>query len=410
MPSLASLAAVALLGVLPAITALPSVAPRQSRLRNARALYFLTNNEDNAVIAAELGPDGLLTGRASSSLTGGLGGSGIDAATNQPAAPDSLFSQSALTVLDDLLLLVNPGSNTLTSFHIPRTGSPLTLTPLQTPLALPGSFPVTVAASRRHSLVCVGATGSLAGVTCARVDATTRMLSRFDTLRPFAAPLNQTDPPRGPGGTVSHVLFDDEEARLLVTVKGVPGTEGRNGFVAAYDVVDGVVAREPAWTTSPEGTGVLFGAAGIPGSGGEVVVTDAGFGAVVLGRDGGVKGGVRAEVEGQVATCWVAVSAVTGTAWVTDVGRNRLVEVDVRGEDGARVLGVIDLSQGSNNTGLVDLATTGDLVYMLSPGDNKAGSTPAVSVVNVRTREMVQHVEVAAVGADGSAMGMTLMF
>ncbi|KAK0749203.1 hypothetical protein B0T18DRAFT_427362 [Schizothecium vesticola] len=411
MPSLASLA-VALLGLLPAITALPSNAhlgPRQSRLRNARAIYFLTNNEDNAVIAAELGPDGLLTGRASSSLTGGLGGSGIDAATNLPAAPDSLFSQSAITVLGNLLLLVNPGSNTLTSFTISPT-SPLSLTPLQTPLALPGSFPVTVAASRRHGLVCVGTTGSLAGVTCTRVDPATRLLSRFDTLRAFASPLNQTDPPRGPANTVSQVLFDDAEDRLLVTVKGDPGVEGRNGFVAAYEVVGGVVAREPVWTTSPEGTKVLFGAAAVPGGAGEVVVTDASFGAVVIGRDGGVKGGVRAEVDGQVATCWAAVSRVSGTAWVTDVGRNRLVEVGVAGEDGAKVLGVIDLSGGSNNTGLVDLATTGDFVYMLSPGDDKAGSGPAVSVVSIKTRELVQHVEVAAVGADGSAMGMALAF
>lgn len=297
----------------------------------------------------------------------------------------------------------------MTSFSISPT-SPLSLTPLQTPLALPGSFPVTVAASRRHSLVCVGATGSLAGVTCARIDPSTRLLSRFDTLRPFAAPLNQTDPPRGPGNTVSQVLFDDVEERLLVTVKGDPGVPGRNGFVAAYEVKDGVVGREPLWTTSPEGTRVLFGAAAVPGSGGEVVVTDATFGAVVLGRDGGVKGGVRAEVEGQVATCWAAVSAVTGTGWVTDVGRNRLVEVGVKGDDGAKVLGVIDLSGGSNNTGLVDLATTGDFVYMLSPGDDKKDSGPAVSVVNIRTREMVQHVEVAAVGADGSAMGMALGF
>lgn len=209
---------------------------------------------------------------------------------------------------------------------------------------------------------------------------------------------------------MSQVLFDDVEERLLVTVKGDPGVPGRNGFVAAYEVKDGVVGREPLWTTSPEGTRVLFGAAAVPGSGGEVVVTDATFGAVVLGRDGGVKGGVRAEVEGQVATCWAAVSAVTGTGWVTDVGRNRLVEVGVKGDDGAKVLGVIDLSGGSNNTGLVDLATTGDFVYMLSPGDDKKDSGPAVSVVNIRTREMVQHVEVAAVGADGSAMGMALGF
>ena len=59
--------------------------------------------------------------------------------------------------------------------------------------------------------------------------------------------------------------------------------------------------------------------------------------------------------------------------------------------------------------GLVDLATAGEFVYALSPGDDRTGG-PGVSVVNVKTRKLVQHVEVGAVGADGSSMGMALAF
>jgi len=136
-------------------------------------------------------------------------------------------------------------------------------------------------------------------------------------------------------------------------------------------------------------------------------VTDASFGAVVLGVDGAgeVEDKEKAVVEGQTATCWAAISPATGTRFVTDVARNRLVEVAVR--NGVGVLGEIDLS-ANGDKGLIDLAAGGELVYALSPGDNETEA--AVTVVNVWTRKMVQHAKLSGVGANGNAMGMALVF
>jgi hypothetical protein len=73
---------------------------------------------------------------------------------------------------------------------------------------------------------------------------------------------------------------------------------------------------------------VLFGSQAIPSTN-TVFATDAAFGAVVLAVDP-VSGEAvtvgKGSVEGQVATCWATISPATGTAFVTDVRVNRLVE------------------------------------------------------------------------------------
>jgi hypothetical protein len=65
---------------------------------NAKALYFITNEPENAVTALQVGANGLLTGLSEMTPAGGAGASAVDGSTNQPAGPDALVSQSALTV------------------------------------------------------------------------------------------------------------------------------------------------------------------------------------------------------------------------------------------------------------------------------------------------------------------------
>lgn len=66
---------------------------------NGKAIYMLSNQESNSVVAVPIAEDGTLNEAGGSSTnTGGSGANGIDGETNQPAAPDPLFSQSALTV------------------------------------------------------------------------------------------------------------------------------------------------------------------------------------------------------------------------------------------------------------------------------------------------------------------------
>jgi len=70
-----------------------------------KAVYLISNNVENAVAAVLVNPDGTL-GHASVTATGGCGASSLNA-MGQPAMPDSLVSQSALTIAGMVRLLVS---------------------------------------------------------------------------------------------------------------------------------------------------------------------------------------------------------------------------------------------------------------------------------------------------------------
>lgn len=62
-----------------------------------KAVYSMTNTEENAVIAVPIGPDAKLAGGAATA-TGGKGAVSVDGAANAPAAKDGLVSQSSLSI------------------------------------------------------------------------------------------------------------------------------------------------------------------------------------------------------------------------------------------------------------------------------------------------------------------------
>jgi hypothetical protein len=63
----------------------------------AKAIYFMTNQANNSIIAIPVGSDGTLSGGTLIG-TGGAGSNLIDTATNGPAAPDALASQGSVKV------------------------------------------------------------------------------------------------------------------------------------------------------------------------------------------------------------------------------------------------------------------------------------------------------------------------
>lgn len=87
----------------------------------ARAIYFQTNQVENAIMMIPVQSDGTL-GAGSSIATGGQGGALIDMMTGQPAATDVLASQGAVRVLGNNLFAVNAGSNSLSMFAIDAQG------------------------------------------------------------------------------------------------------------------------------------------------------------------------------------------------------------------------------------------------------------------------------------------------
>jgi hypothetical protein len=159
-------------------------------------------------------------------------------------------------------------------------------------------------------------------------------------------------------------------------VKGDP-TVNNTGFLSSFPVVNGKVSMQ-GFQSNPNGTAVLFGAALIPGTS-SVLVTDPSVGAVVIDIDNQTGEGktlARTPIAGQKAVCWATFSEKTGTVFVTDVGVNRVIEIEP--SDGTIAL-TLDLQ--SPNGGLIDLQAAGNFVYALWAGN--ATVPAAISVLDV---------------------------
>lgn len=274
------------------------------------------------------------------------------------------------------------------------------------PVALPGEFPNTVAASKKNKLACVGTTGAKAGISCASFSA--QGLGAMDALRPFD--LGQTTPPQGPLNTVSHSFFSNDQSTLFTTVKGDP-TVNNTGFLSSYKVDKSrgqmAMLSTAEVRSSPMGTAVLFGSAPIPHTN-DLFVTDASFGAAVLSLDEMSQASVKGKqaIEGQAATCWATISEETKSAYVTDVAMNRVVEMSL--ED-ASIIAQLDLS-ANGDPGLIDLRSAGSFVYALSPGN--ATTKAAITVLDVSggqgSMKQAQHFSLDGI-AGSTAMGMAVL-
>ncbi|KAI2462976.1 hypothetical protein F4781DRAFT_426738 [Annulohypoxylon bovei var. microspora] len=373
-----------------------------------KAVYLITNNVANAIVAMPIKADGTL---AAGTVTpsGGNGSSTIDGSTNQPAGPDSLASQSALTVAGNYLFAVNPGSNSLSMLSIsPRDPTKLTL--VGQPAPVPAEFPSTVAASAKNKLACVGATGATAGITCASFSH--KGLGAMDTLRSIN--LGQKTPPIGPTNTVSHAFFSEDENTLFTMVKGDP-TVNTTGFMSSLSVQKAgcdsssiATADAQDARVSPNGTAVLFGSQVIPGTN-TIFATDASFGAAVLAVDaktGQASVAAKQAIADQKATCWSAFSKATGSVFVTDVGIPRVLEMSAKD---ASIISNIDLSAGGDS-GFIDLKAAGDFLYVLSPGN--ATSNAAIIVVDLSAGQGkskgIQRFDLGA-AAGKSAQGIAIL-
>ncbi|KAH9895355.1 hypothetical protein F4778DRAFT_746424 [Xylariomycetidae sp. FL2044] len=379
-----------------------------------RAVYLLTNDEVNSVVALPINSDGTLS-PGTVTPSGGNGSSSISGTTMEPAGPDALVSQSSLAIADKYIFVVNAGSNSISMMSIAED-VPTQLAVVGKPAAVPGDFPNTVAASAKNNLVCAATTGELAGISCGSFS--DKGIDAMDALRPID--LGQSTPPVGPTNTVSQTLFSPDESRLYTMVKGDP-SNNKTGFVSVLPIErktttcgGGSVTAAAAAASSkdvrstPLGTAVLFGSQNIPGTN-NVFATDASFGAAVLAIDPEtqeVSVAHKGVIDGQRATCWAAIAS-TGTAFVTDVAVPRLVEMSI--ED-ASIVQEYDLSAGGDDPGFVDLKGAGGFLYVLSPGNGTTGA--AVVVMDVSEGQgrakLVQRFGLEGV-AGKSAQGMAIL-
>ena len=145
-----------------------------------------------------------------------------------------------------------------------------------------------------------------------------------NTLRSLQ--LNQTYPPTGPPGTASQITFNNDETKLLVSVKGAPPASV--GFIAMWDIAaDHSLAAQPVMMPPPSGGGLPFSFTPVPGQN-AFVMTDPAVGALVLDLSGANKS-VAVPVSGQGANCWSTFSQKTGNYYLIDVGKNKVTELSV---------------------------------------------------------------------------------
>lgn len=360
----------------------------------AGAVYFITNAKQNSVVSIPIGANGLLSGEAVLTPTGGMG-LGSMRADGTAAIPDSLFSQSAVHVVDNLLFTVNPGSNTVSMFKIsPENPSELTL--IGKPQSSGGEFPVSVTYSSALSTACVLNGGAVDGVSCYSVD--TKYGLRILDASPRLLGIGQKTPAVGPPGTASEITFSQDSSVLIVTVKGNPAV-GNTGFIATYPVSHGVVSRQVT-KSSPSGTTLPFGVSDI--GLGKFIMADPSVGGAILTIDPASfkTSATILTVAGQVAICWTAYSPVTKTAFLADAGVNRIVEVDPA--TGA-IASEMVLTNG--NRGMFDIAASGNYLYALAP---TANSTHVVVMDISGGKGMIkeaQNFEVIGLGL-GTVMGL----
>lgn len=257
-------------------------------------------------------------------------------------------------------------------FSISST-DPTQLTMIGQPANTLGEFPVSVALSTKLSQACVANSGAKAGISCFTMCLVNGLMPLDTSLRPFA--LNQTTPPSGPLNTVSQTFFNDDSTALITTVKGDP-TKNNTGFLSIFPVTNNAVSTGET-RSSPPGTAVLFGTALLPNSS-SLFVTDASFGSATLSLSSSNKASISSStnIADQKATCWATFSALTGTAFVTDVAVNHLVEIDPAN---GNIVNNLQLTNG--NPGMIDLVSKGRFVYTLSPGNATVGA--AVTVFDI---------------------------
>jgi len=222
--------------------------------------------------------------------------------------------------------------------------------------------------------LCVLNGGQRNGVNCYKVDKNKGIVAQADSFRSLN--LNQSTPAKGPAGTTSHVIFNEDNTKLIAAVKGNPP---QPGFLAVWDVgKDGSLSKDFKSVTPAKGGLLPFSMTVIPGKN-AILATDAGIGFDLfdLGEVGANKGNSSRnsanEIKGQGATCWSSFSPKTKNFYLTDIKTSLVTEVSV--DDNLKGTVVKQYDQGvKSNTIDNDIVSIGgkeDFLYVLAPGESK---------------------------------------
>jgi hypothetical protein len=105
-----------------------SLGQQQNAAKTGKAVYFITNGVENAVVALPIGKDGMLS-KGTTTKTGGAGSIAINGATNEPGVPDALVGQSSLTVVGNVSIFSKRAYNSGIDANDSRMSLPSMLAP-----------------------------------------------------------------------------------------------------------------------------------------------------------------------------------------------------------------------------------------------------------------------------------------
>nr|AGF90794.1 lactonase [Agaricus bisporus] len=368
------------------------------------AAYFLTDEPTgNFIVGSDIGSDGLLTLRRAVHA-GGVGAHGL-----HDLGPDPLFSQGCIDLSAEkhVLVTVNPGSNTVAAFKIDPT-DPTNLKMIGKPVDSHGDFPASVALNKAADRACIINSGTHDGVSCYSIDAKKGLYEIPNTVRPVG--LNQTTPPTGTSGTLSNIIFSEDETKLYVAVKGTDpaiNVDTHPGFFAVWDIQhDGSLSEKYTRIPVPEGGKQPFAMTPIPNEN-AILGADGAAGFYVWDLetiDQGVPGPRSSvtPVEGQSSVCWSRYSSCTGNFYVVDGVISNITQVTL--DDDLKPTSVMNFPQGIFDATLdFDIMPVNDQDHMYI----LAANATALRVMQLAPNEInqLQSIDLAAPSA---TVGLTI--
>ncbi|KAF8636863.1 hypothetical protein AX17_003206 [Amanita inopinata Kibby_2008] len=286
------------------------------------AAYFMSNDpRGNYLFAASIEHDAKLVLRTAYS-TGGTGAHATSKVTS-----DALFSQGSIikSYVNNVIILVNAGSNTLSVFRIDPE-NPSRLAMIGQPVPSGGDFPSSVALNGAEDVVCALNGGKINNVNCFSLDGLTGLSPLSNTKRSLG--LKQTTPPSGPAFTGGQLIFSPDHKQLILTVKG-PFPTGP-GYLAIWDLENkGSLSQK---YKKMEGGAATWSATFIKGKDAILSADPVGgyniFDLSAFAANFSVKG-KSFKVEGEEAICWSDYSPKTGNYYLSDSTLSVIYEVQV---------------------------------------------------------------------------------
>jgi 6-phosphogluconolactonase (cycloisomerase 2 family) len=324
----------------PATTApAPSAAAPDANVEHAAGAVFVQTNDlaHNSIVAFRRDASGELH-RVAEVRTGGRGGLERDVPLDALASQDSLTYDRA----HRLLLAVNAGSNTVTSFAVDGAH----LTRLQT-VPSGGVFPVSLAAGQSRLFVLnAGGSGNVTGY---RINAAGRLAalpgaSRDLGLDNLARPNFITAP--------ADIALTPDRRHVVVTTKA-------NNHIDVLNIDDG---RLSAPVENASASAVPFAVAF--DSAARLVVANAGNSSVStydVNPDGTLRTITAGVEDGQAALCWLV--GVDDTFFGGNAGSSSISAFTVDDQGGVTLTGTPDgvvARTGGGTGGTIDLAITTD--------------------------------------------------